>query len=646
MFEFYKKYYPILCGAAAFIIYLTTIAPSVIHIDSGELAAIQLLPGIAHPTGYPLFSILGYIFSLIPLPFSKIFQLNLLAALYSAAGVTVFVYTARLVLDNIEKFQSQKPVVENKKRKKAKGEKAISKKIFFEPEHKFLATVFGGLILAFSKTFWFQSTSVEVYSLHILLINLIIFFLVKAYLIEDDQGKISVKSAWMIFAAVLALGFTNHMTTLLILPGVAYLYFIKYKFYPVSIKRIGVMLLFFFPVLIVIYAYFPIMASQEPLVNWGNPIDYDRIIRHVQGKQYQVWLFSSTEAARKQFAYFWSNLPSEFTVGLLFSFIGMISSLIWAKRFFLFVLINFLFTILYSINYDINDIDSYFLLSYISLAFFALFGALKILRWINLKKYSYTVIGGLIAAVILFQIFITHYKVDQSDKYIFEDYTKELIGSVSKNAIIFSYQWDYFISPSYYYQFVENYRRDAAVVDKELIRRSWYFNQLDACYPGLLNGVRNEINLFLKALEPFEKDEQYNSQLLENLYRRIMTGLVSTNIDKRDFYVAPEVFENEMQRGEFVLPEGYTLVPDLFLFKVVKGNEYVPAANPDFKIRLPKNENHYTRFIQNLTGSMLARRALYEIQFDKRDRAKLYVNKIKTDFPAYTLPQGLQQALE
>jgi len=52
----------------------------------------------------------------------------------------------------------------------------------------------------------------------------------------------------------------------------------------------------------------PIRASQNPVMNWGNPIDFEKIIRHISGKQYQVWLFSSTEAAKKQLGYFVNSL--------------------------------------------------------------------------------------------------------------------------------------------------------------------------------------------------------------------------------------------------------------------------------------------------------------------------------------------------
>jgi len=221
-----------------------------------------------------------------------------------------------------------------------------------------------------------------------------------------------------------------------------------------------------------------------------------------------------------------------------------------------------------------------------------------------------------------------------------------LLGNATRDAIIFSYQWDYFLSASYYMQVVKNYRKDVVVIDKELLRRSWYYNQLERNYPGVLDETKSEINLFLNALKPFERDENFDSNLLENLYRKIMTNLVSTNINKNDFYVGPELFESEMQKGEFTLPEGYSLVPDHFLFKVVNTKEYVPVSNPDFTIRVPERRDQYVENIINLfICPMLGRRALYEIQFDKVDQAKLYIQKIQKDFPDYIIPESIRQAV-
>ena len=68
----------------------------------------------------------------------------------------------------------------------------------------------------------------------------------------------------------------------------------------------------------------------------------------------------------------------------------------------------------------------------------------------------------------------------------------------------------------------------------------------------------------------------------------------------------PRIYENEMQQGQFNLPPGLSLVPDLLLFKVVKGNQYVPAKDPDFKIRFPKNRNRYIDLIERMVATMLA----------------------------------------
>jgi hypothetical protein len=342
--EILKKYFYLLTGLFVFIIYLITLAPTVIQIDSGELAAVQATLGIAHPTGYPLFTISGYIFTQIPLPFRNIYKLNLLAALWCAAGISVFTYAVKLVLDNINRFRIVKEKQKAKKiKKRNKNTRSLSKekgikepaekenKVISIPENKkYFASVLSGLLLAFSKTYWFQSTSVEVYSLHIFLLLFIILFLLKAFIEEKNKEKLLTRN-WILFTVFLALGFTNHMTTLLIIPGAAYLYFIKFGFNKISFKRIFFMLTIFLPILIIIYSYLPLKGSQNPVLNWGNPVDLERIIRHVSGKQYQVWLFSSTEAAKEQFVYFVNSLPLEYSITLFIAFIGLIYSFILSK---------------------------------------------------------------------------------------------------------------------------------------------------------------------------------------------------------------------------------------------------------------------------------------------------------------------------
>lgn len=644
--KYIQKYFYLLTGITSFFLYLITIAPSVVQIDTGELATVQATLGIAHPTGYPLFTIFGYIFSLLPFPFSKIFQLNLLAAIYCAFAVSIFSFTAKLVLDNLTSFQYFKTVKEKSKKKKdsAKSKTQVVTSSFELSETtKIISAVFSGLFLALSRTFWFQSTSVEVYSFHLLLITTIILLLLKAFIFADKENNFS--KHWIFFAISLALGFTNHMTTLLIIPGVAFLYFTQNGFKTKSFKQIIFMLLIFFPILVLVYSYLPIRASQSPSLNWGNPIEWERIIRHISGQQYQVWLFSSTEAAAKQFNYFVANLPKEFSLTLLILVAGLIVSFLYARKFFIFNIIVFLSTVLYSINYDINDIDSYFLLAYISLAFFAAIGISQIILFTAKGKMNIIVPISILILLLGIQFYSSYETVNQRNNYVYQDYTKALLNSVPKNSIVFSYQWDYFISASYYFQLVEDFRKDVTVIDKELLRRSWYYNQLSTNHPGLLNGIKPEVSQFVDALKPFEREEQFDANLLEGLFRKIMTGLVSTNITEHEYFIAPEVVDGEMRRGEFQLPQGYTLVPHLFLFKVINTIDYVEAPLPEFSFNFPKVKDKYLIELEKLVGNMLIRRALYEMQFNNIERAKIYTIKVKEDFKEVIIPEQLSRII-
>ena len=125
-----------------------------------------------------------------------------------------------------------------------------------------------------------------------------------------------------------------------------------------------------------------------------------------------------------------------------------------------------------------------------------------------------------------------------------------------------------------------------------------------------------------------------------------MTNLISMNIGTRNYYIGLELFQNEMQRGEFSLPEGYQIVPHLLLFRVVKGTDYVPAPDPNFTIRFPNNRNKYIDFIENAVATMLTYRAAYEHQFNKPERAKVYLNKVRKDFPNYQIPSEMENIVK
>jgi hypothetical protein len=197
-----KKYYAPLTGIFVFIVYLLTVSHSIAAFDCGELAAVQATLGIAHPPGYPLFTILGYLFVHIPLGLTKIYQLNILCSVWCAAAVVLFTYTSKLVLDNLPILQTRKTSPRSEKIYVKINDKGPDSELII-----YITSILSGLFFAFSLLVWLQSVSVEVYSLQIFLFTLIIFFFSKHFFILTKTGlyfqvKIKTGFMWLYFSAL------------------------------------------------------------------------------------------------------------------------------------------------------------------------------------------------------------------------------------------------------------------------------------------------------------------------------------------------------------------------------------------------------------------------------------------------------------
>ena len=78
------------CGGVALALYLATLAPSITLAngagDSGELASTAYTLGIAHPTGYPLYTLIGFVVThLVPAEPAR--SLNVFSALMGALTI-------------------------------------------------------------------------------------------------------------------------------------------------------------------------------------------------------------------------------------------------------------------------------------------------------------------------------------------------------------------------------------------------------------------------------------------------------------------------------------------------------------------------------------------------------------------------------
>lgn len=567
-----------------FSVYWMTMAPTIGFIDSGELSTVAVSLGIAHPTGYPLFTLLARMFSLLPIASEEIVRLNILSALITSISVVVFFF---LFLE----------LASDQKGKKDGWATLI------------IASI-SSMFIGFSKTFWFQGLAIEVYSLHVLLILFALLLFVKSV-------KTRSMHHWYLFAFVVGLAFTNHLTTILLAPAMLYWFFAEHGIGKAAFKKIGLLAVPFAAGLS-LYCYLPIRAAQLPLLNWGNPQSTERLWWHITGKQFRVFMFSSSEAARRQLSYFFENLSVEFFFPvLILAGLGAAVLFLRQRRIFIFIILLLVSCVAYSINYDIHDIDSYFLLAFISIALLSAFGARMIML-----RFDGAAARGSVAAVLLgiagVQLYNNREAVDQSTNYLVEDYTKNVLLNLPQNAVVISYQWDYFVAASYYYQHIKGIRPDVVVIDKELLRRSWYFSQLEQMYPEVIGRSRQEIQLFMMELEKFEQGLPYDYAMIEGRYTQLLKSLIDRNLD-RSVFVTPEI------EAQYTM--GYVRVPAGMVFRLSIDTMYHAMKEPQFIFRDFKGTDAYSKQIKILTRNALSLRAQYEDSYGNSREASFFRQK-------------------
>ncbi len=246
-------------GAAAFALYLATIAPSITNAyggsDSGELVSVASVLGVAHGPGYGLYLLLARA-ALEVLRFldEPALRTNVLSALLSATAVGVLVLVAR-------------------------------RGIFGTP---WWAAAMAGVALAVAPVVWEQAILTEVYALHLLLTALALLAALR-YL--DGVGSLAV--------AGLALGMllAHHPSGLLVAAplGLALVPTMRAR-RPSRRVLVGAIALGALPVLASI-AYL-VLRADAPIA-WGQTGSARGVWHALSGAEYRgLWEWSPREFAR------------------------------------------------------------------------------------------------------------------------------------------------------------------------------------------------------------------------------------------------------------------------------------------------------------------------------------------------------------
>ncbi len=163
----------VLCVA----LYAPTLSPSVVLGDGGELQMLSYVAGVSHRTGYPLYLILGWVVTHLPLGGDAAFRLTLFSMCSAAAAVAVFFLLLR--------------------------ELGVQRSI----------AILSSIVLASAPQLWIHAAAAEVYPLAI-------FFLVlgSLLLVRWGQGKTPLWTVTLVFGLALA----HHISIRLLGPAVLF----------------------------------------------------------------------------------------------------------------------------------------------------------------------------------------------------------------------------------------------------------------------------------------------------------------------------------------------------------------------------------------------------------------------------------------
>lgn len=587
------------------VIYISTLAPTVYFIDSGELLTDAIKLTIAHPTGYPLFTIIGKVLSLLPL-FEPAYRMNLVFAIISAVGCFVF-FKYLLLL-----FAYLKPDFS-------------SGTLFYE-----IISASSTLTLAFSSTFWSSANHADVFGLQILIISVLLYVFTNAVLISRYNLLEGLKH-FILFAFLLGLGFGNHLSLIFMSVGLIYFYFANFGISESSVKRLLIMVVPFL-IGLSIYLYLPV-RSPNSLSNWGNPHTWSGFWGHITGKQFSVWMFSGTENMKKQFDYFLSMYPKEFFYfPLLIAFFGIFNLFKLNRTILNLTVLLFVSNIVYAINYDIYDIDNYFLLAFITTGIWITYGFDFILMKFSAAKVKFAVVTFLIPLIVI----TVHFKeLDKSSDYSVEEYTFNIFETAPKNSVIYSSQWDFFVAASYYYRYIKNIRPDLIILDKELMRKSWYMDYIKSNYGEIYNRSFLEFEEYKTELLKFEKSpKRYTNpstqsdyidlKKIQEAFLKLQNSIVDKNIDDRQFFTTFEVEQNQIE----LFGQKYYKIPEGVLIRYAKINDSPGNPGLKYKYTIPKGEGYHHSFIRNAYIQGFLNRANYLINQDRLEEASELLDKV------------------
>ena len=413
----------------SFGVYLSTIGPTVYLGDSGELTAAAFSLGIPHNSGYPLYTLMGKLFCLIPLG-NVGFRMNLMSSCFAVA-------TLLLVYSMIYQLCSSKG-----------------------------AALIGSLILAFNPIFWLQTVSSEVYTLHTFFVAL----LIRILWWWDEKRALHLL---ILLVFITGLSFGNHMQTVMLAPAVLFIVIMVGKKTLFNLKNFLVLFLVFITALLV-YLYLPIRTEAGAAIHWGDPNNLVRFLAHVTGSSHRagyVLTGNTLEYLQRTNETLWL-LASQFGATLLLALWGWLKldSVRWRVFFILVIVFDFIYTIF--LNVITLEATAFVLPTSVILAVLSGAGIGHILkaseRLVGVNLTTKNIIRGACYLLPAIPLVINYSLCNQKRNYTAYEHAINIFRTTVPGGILFL-EGDNHFFPVVYGRLVEKMRQDVILFDRHHI---------------------------------------------------------------------------------------------------------------------------------------------------------------------------------
>jgi len=419
-------------------VYINNLSPSVYGGDSGDFVTAALSRGVAHPSGYPLYTILGIVLTSLPLPFTPAWKFGLASGLLSSLTV-VFIYLITYELT----------------------------------KNRYLGII-TSLTLAFTYPFWLHAEIVEVMTLNSLFISVLIFLVTKYIKKREDK-------LLYYLAGLVGLSLTNNLTILLLFPGIFIVLLLADKKIFLKI-RLMLKMFAFFILGLTPYLYIPISAQYNPSVNWGQAVNLRNFWFLIARRDY-TWVSPVPYKVEvilnslRAYIEYWSIyitllVPILALLGIIYVFIK--------RKYKLAVLLitSYLFFgplfLVYS-NAPLDNLlrvatfEKFYIAGVLILIIFLPFGVLlvneyisKILRNKYFIKYLQRVVL-VVFSIIPISLFITNFhRTNLSSVYVGDNYALDILSTLPQNSVLLLVG-DNTSFNSLYLQFAFNIRHDVYI---------------------------------------------------------------------------------------------------------------------------------------------------------------------------------------